>query len=159
MIAFHNILQTTEEQQNTAKSLFMSIYITLDATPVVTPVMKAWPWNERQHDLGALMDDALPCLMALLSGELLTYDSSHSEGGGIDGMIIEWSLRLLLLFQEAVNKPNIWHHIDPCIWHFKDSKARSVSVRNTGPIRIGEEIVQWAYADGTWGKFISISAK
>ena len=112
MTAFHNILQATKEQQNKTRSLFTNIYIALDATHVVTPLMKAWPWNERQHDLGELMNDALPGLMVLLFGEFFTYDSAHSEAGGIDEMIIEWSLGLLLSFQEAVNKPNIWHHID-----------------------------------------------
>ena len=111
--------------------------------------MKAWLWKERQHDLGAPMYDALPGLIILLFGEMLPYDSYNSEAGGTNEMKIEWSLELLLLLPQAVNRPNTWHRIDLCIWHCQ--KCWTHSRRRN--------IVPWAYADEIRDKFISISTE
>ena len=149
--SFHDLLQAIKEQHTLHKSLFSNIYIALDTTAAVTPVMKDWPWNERQCELGTLIDDALPELRILLFGEYNICDKPDNHNGKSVASKTGWSLGLLLLLQEKQNKPIMWHRIGLCIWNFKES---DMMVRSNGASESGcvtNKIIQWVYTQGNWG--------
>ena len=113
--------------------------------------MRSWPWNERQHELGALLDAHFPVLEILRFGKYAEKDLSGLQHGKQVILKPKSSMGLLLVPQEARKEPIIWHRNGLCLWKTQLRSVDAHTSQHAGSITWVEDDSMWSQTHGYWG--------
>lgn len=149
--SFHDLLQNIKQHDSMAKPFFPEFLIALDATHAITPEMRSWPWNEKQHELGALLDTSFPILEVLRFGKYAERDLSGLRHGKPVILNPKSSVGLLMVPQEARKEPVIWHRRGLCLWKTKLGSVNTPATQHVEGITPVEDDLEWSQTHGYWG--------
>lgn len=122
--------------------------IALDASSTLPSEYIAWPWSQRQYELGNLLIDTLPHIVVILLGQYAKR--IHFSETRSSALVPEWAVGMLLVPEQASKYQLIWHRIGICIWRLESKyiDLGHVTASDSIPHQDDE---QWKKISGYWG--------